>query len=145
MFRHSLKPKNLLKLSLAALLSISLSGVYYLVCCQEIYAAGATAQHAADQTAGSGHCDFFKKKVSETSTGAARLNALESCALKFNFYVAKLEKKEFSRQSPVLATNFFNFLESVKPVPKAGFTVFAYRAPALEKGDLQIKNCVFRI
>lgn len=146
MFRHPLKPKNLLKFQLAALLTITLSGVYYLVCCPEIYSAGSGAgHHAAGMTAGNGHCNFFKKKSSETSFAAAGLNASKSCALKFNFYVAKLEKKELPQNSPASAHNFFNFLGPVKLEYKTGFTGFSDRAPLFDKGALHIKNCVFRI
>ena len=138
MFGHSFRLKSLLKNSLAALLVITLSGAYCLFCCEEIIAATKSAHHSQIQ---SEHCNFSKN----TSDAATSIKAFECCGLKFNFFVAKLEKNEFPEQAPALADNFFGFSESQKLRRGASPTEFSYRAPIFEKRDLHIKNCVFRI
>jgi hypothetical protein len=142
MFRQPLQPKTLLKKTLAALSVITLSGVYFLFCCQEMYASNKSAHQPAEK---SEHCHFSKSKKSETPRAAAGVNICEHCGLRFNFFVAKLEKNQFPQKTPALANNFFHFLKSVNPANKAGFTGFSYRAPVFENRDLHIKNCVFRI
>jgi len=145
MFRKHLQPKTLLKNTLAALLAITLSGAYCLFCCQETSAA-TKAQHCPlSKTTEANHCNFSKKNSVETSNAAASINLFECCGLKFNFFIAKLEKTRFPQQTPALANNFFNFLQTVKSESNTGFTVFFYRAPTFEKRDLHVKNCVFRI
>src|SRR5687767_12917742 len=116
MFPTSLHTKILLKNTAAALLVITLSGAYYLLCCLEMKAAEAKAEHCPlSKAVQTEHCNFSKNKSSETpSQTAASINLFECCSLKFNFFVAKLEKNEFPRQMPpALADNFFNFLQSV--------------------------------
>ena len=142
MFRQYLQPKTLLKPATAALLAFSLSGVYFLFCCQEIYASNQTAHHPAGK---SEHCHFSKSETSETASAANGINICERCGLKFNFFVAKLEKNKLPQKAPVLANNFFNFFKPEKPVRDAGFRGFSYRAPAPPNVDLCVRNCVFRI
>src|SRR5437868_14884508 len=145
MFRPVLQPKILLKNTLAALLVITLSGAYCLFCCQDTNAANKTEHCPLSKISKADHCNFSKQKAAETSNAAASINLFECCGLKFNFFVAKLEKNQFPQQTPVLANNFSNFLESVKLENKTGFTDFFYRAPAFENGARHIRNCVFRI
>lgn len=145
MFRNSLQPKFILKNTLAALLMITLSGAYCLFCCQEILAAVGKAAH---QTAGKAvqteHCNFSKNESSGTSK-AANADAFECCGLKFNFFVAKLVKKEFPQKTPASANNFSVFPESAELETNAGCADFFYRAPIDDSRDLHVKNCVFRI
>ena len=141
MFRNRLQPKILLKNSLAAFLMITLTGAYCLFCCQEINAAQKASHHSISRTE---HCNF-SKKASATSQATTSVNSFECCGLKFNFIVAKLEKKEFPEQSPALANNFFSFPQSVKLESNPNFAGFYYRAPVFESRDLHVKNCVFRI
>jgi hypothetical protein len=141
MIRKLLLPKILLKSSLAAFLMITLSGAYCFFCCQEINAAPKASHHSISQN---GHCNF-SKKASETSQATTSVNVFECCGLKFNFIVAKLEKKEFPEQSPALANDFFSFLQTVKFESNLNFTGFSYRAPVFESRDLHVRNCIFRI
>ncbi|HVE56950.1 MAG TPA: hypothetical protein VNB22_08975 [Pyrinomonadaceae bacterium] len=137
-----------MKNTAAALLVLTLSGAYYLLCCQEMKAATAQAEHCPlSKSVRTEHCNFSKNKTSETpSQTAASINLFECCNLKFNFFVAKLEKNEFPQQTPsALANNFFNFLQSVKLENNAGFTGFSYRVPVFGSRDLHVRNCVFRI
>lgn len=148
MFRKHLQPKTFLKNTIAALLVITLSGAYYLLCCQEMQAAAAKADHCPlSKAVQTEHCNFSKNKSSEAPPQtAASINLFECCSLKFNFFVAKLEKNEFPQQTPsALANNFFNFLQSVKLENNAGLTGFSYRAPVFDSRRLRVKNCVFRI
>jgi hypothetical protein len=149
MFRKYLQPKILLKNTAAALLVITLSGAYYLLCCQEMKAAVAKAEHCPlSKAVKSEHCNFSKNKSSETATPqtATGINLFECCSLKFNFFVAKLEKNEFPQQTPTaLAGNFFNFLQTVKLENNAGFTVSPYRPPVFDNRPERVRNCVFRI
>lgn len=145
MFRRDLQPKSLLKNTLAALLTITLSGAYCLFCCQELIAAAKQPHKPKAHASQSKNCHFSKTKSAESRKTTTAVNAFECCGMRFNFFVAKLEKKEFPQQTFVAATNFFSFLESVKPVRTAAFSAFRYRAPVLESRDLHVKNCVFRI
>lgn len=145
MFRLPVKPKILLKTTLAAFLMITLSGAYCLFCCTDISAASQSAHHSTSRTTGHDHCKFSKNKSSETSQTAESVKAFECCGLKFSFYVAKLEKKRFPQNTPALASSFFIFPESVKSERKAGFTDFSHRAPVRGTRDLHVRNCVFRI
>lgn len=147
MFRKYLQPKILLKNTLAAFLMITVSGVYCLFCCTDASAAASEAEHCPlSKTVTSEHCDFSKKNAAETSTAEAKANAFECCGLKFNFYVAKLDKNEFSQKTPsALARNFSSFPQSASRENKTGLTAFFYRAPVYEKGSLHVKNRVFRI
>jgi|GEM_PF-3871811 len=143
MFRISSQPKILLKNSIAALLMLTLSGAFYLFCCQP--AAAKSAHHQAIAESSAEDCHFSKNKSSETSPAATLLNSFECCPLKFNFFVAKLEKNEFPQQAPALANKFSGFFKSVKLAHSTGFTDFSYRAPAFESRDSHIRNCIFRI
>ena len=143
MFRKILQPKILLKNTLAALLVITLSGAYCLFCCQDMNAAAAKAVHCP--LSKTDHCNFSKQNPAETSQAAASINLFECCGLKFNFFIAKLEKNRCPQPAPALANSFSIFLETVKLENNAGFTVFFYRAPVFEKRDLHVRNCVFRI
>jgi hypothetical protein len=143
MIRNLLQPKILLKNSLAAFLVITLSGAYCFFCCQEIKAATKTEHCPTSKITQTEHCNF-SKKASEPLQ-AASINLFECCGLKFNFFVAKLEKNEKPEQTPALANNFFSFLESVKLARTANFADVSYRAPVFESRDLHVKNCVFRI
>jgi hypothetical protein len=146
MFRNGLQPQTLLKKTIAALLMITLSGAYCLLCSREIIAAGKAAHHQVGQTGRTEHCKFSKNnKTSDASKAATAVKGFEFCPLRFSFFIAKLEKKEFPKQTPVLANNFSRFPESVKLETRAGFADFFYRAPVRESSDLHIKNCVFRI
>ena len=145
MFRQDLQPKTLLKTTIAALLMVTLSGAYFLFCCQEIYAAGKPEHCPTKKPAKTEHCHFSKHKSSDALAATTNINSAARCALKFNFFIAKLEKNEFPQNTPVLANNFFSFLESVKPADLSGFTDFSYRAPVRETHDLHVRNCVFRI
>ncbi len=142
MFRKFRQPKILLKSPLAALLVIALSGVFYLFCCQA--AAAESAHHLSTSTNSAQHCHFSRNKSPETLP-AARIEAFECCPLKFNLFVAKLEKNQFPHAAPVRASNFFSLPESIKLARRARPTGFSYRAPAFVSRDLHIKNCVFRI
>jgi hypothetical protein len=144
MFRHSLQPKIFLKNAIAALLVITLSGAYCLFCCREINAATKAEQHPATISGGD-HCHFQKDKSSATAETTTSVNAFECCGFKFNFFVAKLEKPEFTQPAPALANNYFSFLESVKPERNRKLKGFSYHAPVFESRDLHVKNCVFRI
>jgi len=148
MFRKHLQPKTFLKNTIAALLVITLSGVYYLLCCQEMNAAAAKAEHCPlSKAVQTEHCNFSKNQTSEAPLQtAASINLFECCSLKFNFFVAKLEKNEFPRQAPpALADNFLNFLQAGKLENNAKFTGFSYRAPIFDSRDRRVRNCVFRI
>lgn len=146
MFRQILQPKTFSKNALAALLVIALSGAYCLFCCQQIYAAVSKAAHCPlSKTAQTEHCKFSKNKASETSKAATGINVCERCTLKFNSFVAKLEKNKFPQKASAPAKTFFNFLESVKPAKKSGFAGFSYRTPVRQTRDLHVRNCVFRI
>lgn len=147
MFRKHFQPKNFLKNIAAALLVITLSGVLYLFCCQEMKAAVANAEHCPlSKAVKSEHCKFSKNKSSEAPPQtAASLNLFECCSLKFNFFVAKLEKNEFPQAAPALADNFFNFWQSAKLKNNARVTVFSYHAPVFDSRSERIRNCVFRI
>ena len=140
-----MQPKNLLRMTLAALLTVTLSGAYCLFCCQEIIAAVKSAHQTVSHAKGSENCHFSKKKAADDSKPSVRLSGLEGCSPRFTFFIAKLEKKEFPQQALVAANNFSAFLETVNSGKKATFTGFQYRAPILERRDLCIKNCVFRI
>jgi|SRR5215213_1541356 len=143
MIRNLLQPKILLKNSLAALLVITLSGAYCFFCCQEIKAATKAEHCPASKIKQTEHCNFSGRKSEPLQTTS--INLFECCGLKFNFFVAKLEKNEKPEQAPALANNFFSFLESVKLARAANFAGFSYRAPVFESRDLHVKNCVFRI
>ena len=143
MFRISSHPKIFLKNSIAALLMLTLSGALYLFCCQA--AAAKSAHHKAAAESSAEHCHFSKNKSSETSPAAALINSFECCPLKFNFFVAKLEKNEFPQPVPALANEFSGFFNPVKLARNTGFTDFSYRAPVFESRDLHVRNCVFRI
>lgn len=146
MFRQFSNPEILLKRALAAVLTITLSGAYCLFCCQETNAARTKAEDCPlSKNSQASHCNFSKKKTAETSQSAAGIKVFECCRLKFNFFVAKLEKNEFPQKTPALANNFSFFPQSVKLARKTGFTGFFYRAPVFEKDDLHVRNCVFRI
>jgi hypothetical protein len=142
MFRTFLNSKNLTAKMLSALLVITLSGAYCLFCCQETSAKTVAESCPLHKT---NHCNFAKNKSPEASETAASINLFECCGLKFNFFVGKLEKNEFSQQSPAIANNFFNFLQSVNFENKAKFTDFVYRAPLYDSRFSRVKNCVFRI
>jgi len=147
MFRKYLQPKILLKNTAAVLLTITLSGAYYLFCCPAMQAAVAKAEHCPlSKAVQTEHCNFSKNKSPETPPQTATsINLFECCSLKFNFFVAKLEKNEFPQQTPVLINNHSGFLQSVKLENNTGFTDFSYRAPVFDSRDLRVKNCVFRI
>jgi hypothetical protein len=146
MFRKGLQPKTFLKNAVAAILVLTLSGAYCLFCCGEIKAAVTNADHCPlSKTVEAEHCNFSKSKKTGTSRAATSVNVFECCDLKFNFFIAKLEKNRFPEAAPVLANNFFLFLQSVKLEKKSGFTGFSYRAPVFENRDLCVRNCVFRI
>jgi hypothetical protein len=146
MIRKARQPKIFLKNTLAAFLMITLSGAYCLFCCQPIEAAESKVDHCPIKKVSPGeHCDFSKNKASEPSEAASSVQAFECCGLKFNFFVAKLEKNDRPQKTPVLARNSFNFLKSVKLVDQAGFTDLPYRAPDFERAALHVRNCVFRI
>lgn len=143
MFRKHPQSKILLKATLSALLVVALSGAYALFCCAGMKMEAADA--VSCPLAKTDHCNFSKKKASETSQTASGLDLFECCNLKFNFFVAHLEKNEFPQQVPSLANNFFNFFRSVKLAPKTGFTAFSAPAPVRARRDLHVRNCVFRI
>ena len=145
MFRKSLQPKTLLKNSLAALLVLTLSGAYCLFCCQEIKAATAAEHCPLSKTTQAEHCKFSKNKDSESSQAATSINLFECCGLKFNFFVAKLEKTRFPQAASALANNFFNFAKAEKLEKAVRFSGFPYQAPVRETSDLHVRNCVFRI
>jgi hypothetical protein len=146
MFRKRLQPKNILTRITAALLAITLSGAYYFFCCQEMDAAPAKAESCPlIKVSKSEHCNFSKHQSPEASQTATSVNTFECCGLKFNFFVAKLEKNDFPQQVPAAQNNFFNFLQSVKSESKQSFTDFSYHAPIFDSRDLRVKNCVFRI
>lgn len=147
MFRKYLQPKVLLKNTAAALLMITLSGAYYLFCCLEMQSALAKAEHCPlSKAVQTEHCNFSKNKSSETPPQTATsINLFECCSLKFNFFVAKLEKNEFPQQTTVLAKSFLGFLQSLKLESNAGFGVFSYRAPVFDNRHQRVRNCVFRI
>jgi len=145
MFRRGLQPKTLLKNTLAALLTITLSGAYCLFCCQEIIAAAKQSHKPKAHVSQSENCHFSKTKSAESTKTTTVVNAFECCSLRFSFFVAKLEKKKFPQQIFVPVTDFFSFPESVKSLRTADSAAFRYRAPTLESRDLHIKNCVFRI
>ncbi len=147
MFRKYLQPKVLLKNTAAALLMITMSGAYYLFCCQEMKAAVAKAEHCPlSKAVQTEHCNFSKNKTSETAPQTVTsINLFECCNLKFNFFVAKLEKNEFPQQTPVLAKSLSGFLQSVKLENNTEYTDFSYRAPILDSRDRRVRNCVFRI
>ena len=144
MFRHSFQPKILLKNSLAALLTISLSGVFYLFCCQAMKAVEKSEHCPLSKTVQTEHCDF-SKKASETPQSAASINLFECCQLKFNSFVAKLEKNEFPQQTPARVDSHFSLPDSIKFSVKVSPADFSYRGPVFQSLDLNVKNCVFRI
>jgi hypothetical protein len=127
---------------ISALLVITLSGAYCLFCCQEMSAKTVAESCPLQKTS---HCNFAKDKSPEASETAASINLFECCGLKFNFFVAKLEKNNVPEQTPAIANNFFNFLQSVNFENKAKFTDFVYRAPIYDSRFSRVKNCVFRI
>ena len=149
MFPTSLDTKILLKNTAAALLVITLSGALYLLCCHEMKAAVAEGEHCPlSKAVKSEHCKFSKNKSSEAlpPQTAASLNLFECCNLKFNFFVAKLEKNEFPQAAPAaLANNFDNFWQTEKLENNAKFADFSYRAPIFDSRDRRVRNCVFRI
>jgi len=146
MFRKYLQPKVLLKNTAAALLMITMSGAYYLFCCLEMQAAAKAEHCPLSKAVQTEHCNFSKNKSSETPPQTATsINLFECCNLKFNFFLAKLEKNEFPQQTPVLAKNFSGFLQSIKLENKTAYTDFSYRAPIFDSRDLRVRNCVFRI
>jgi hypothetical protein len=144
MFRLTFQPKNLLKNSSAALLVLILSGVFYLVCCRVMMAAEKAEHCPLTKTTQTEHCNF-SKRADEKARTATSINLFECCQLKFNFFVAKLEKKRLPHAAPARASNFFSLPESIKHAGSPSETDFSYRAPAFESRDLHIKNCVFRI
>ena len=144
MFRTYLQPKTLLKNSIAALLTITLSGAFYLFCCQAMKAAEQDDHCPLTKTVQTEHCNF-STRGDETPKTAASINLFECCQLKFNFFVAKLERNELPHAAPARAISVFSFPESVKLAASAVLTDRAYRAPVFESRDLHIKNCVFRI
>lgn len=147
MFRKSLQPKNLLKSALAVVFMLTLSGAYNLFCCQQMFAAEIKPEHCPlSKTVKSEHCQFSKNKPTETSSAVTSVNLFECCALKFNVFVATLEKNEFPQKTPVVVDNSFNFFpKSVRLESKTGLTDFSYRPRVLAGSDLHIRNCVFRI
>jgi len=147
MFRKSLQPKNLLKSALAVVFMLTLSGAYNLFCCQQMFAAEITPEHCPiSKTVKSEHCQFSKNKQTETSSAVTSVNLFECCALKFNVFVATLEKNEFPQKSSVVVNNSINYFpRSVKLESKTSLTGFSFRSRVLAKSDLHIRNCVFRI
>jgi hypothetical protein len=144
MFRTYLQPKILLKNSIAALLVITLSGAFHLFCCQAMKAAEKSEHCPLSKPVQTEHCNFSKKGV-ETPQTAASINLFECCQLKFNFFVAKLEKNELPHAAHARANSFFSLPDSVKLAASTIPTELSYRAPVFESRDLHIKNCVFRI
>jgi hypothetical protein len=142
MFRTFLHSKNLTAKMLSALLVMTLSGAYCLFCCQETNAKTVAESCPLHKT---NHSNFAKNKSPEASETAASVNLFECCGLKFNFFVAKLEKTSFSNQSPAIGNNSFNFLKSVKSENKPDFTHFYYRPPISDSRFSRVKNCLFRI
>ncbi len=142
MFRSFLQSKNLTAKILSALLVMTLSGAYCLFCCQET-----SAKMSAESCplAKTNHCNFDKNQSPEASQTAASINLFECCGLKFNFFVAKLEKNNFSIQVSTATAGNFNFGQSFKFENSQKSTNFTDYAPIFESRDLCIKNCVFRI
>lgn len=142
MARSFLQLQKLLPKMLAAFLAITLSGAYCLFCCQE---ANAAAKADFCPLAKTNHCNSSKSRVPEVSQTAANLNPFECCGLKFNFFVANLEKHQFSPQTPATANNFSYFRQTVKFENNRKSPVFYERTTIFRSGKLQVKNCVFRI
>ena len=144
MFRHSFQPKIFLKNSTAALLAITLSGAFYLFCCQVMKAAEKGEHCPISKPVRSDHCNF-SERPRETPPMAASINLFECCQLKFSFFVAKLEKNEFPQAAPARVNGFFRLPESTKLAATAKLTDSSYRVPVFDSRELHIKNCVFRI
>ena len=142
MLRTFLHSKNLTAKMLSALLVITLSGAYCLFCCQETSAKTTAESCPLHKT---NHCNFAKNNSPEASEIAASVNLFECCGLKFNFFVAKLEKNNFSEQSLAIPNNVFSFLQSVNFESKEVLTYSVYRAPIFDSRFSRVRNCVFRI
>ena len=140
--RLFLQSKKLLPKMLAAFLAITLSGAYCLFCCQETSAAAKAEFCPLSKT---NHCNSSKNKTPENSDTAANVNPFECCGLKFNFFVANLEKHQFSPQTPATARNFSGFRQTVKFEGNRKSPVFYERTTIFRSGSLRLKNCVFRI
>lgn len=146
MFRKTLQPKNLVKITLAALLAVTLSGAYNLFCCQQIVLAQGAPEHCPlSQTVKSKHCNFSKDIAAQSAQAAKGAKAFECCALKFNFFIGKLEKTEFSKKAPAALSRPTNPTLVVKATNSAALNDFSYRPRIAEKRDLHVKNCIFRI
>lgn len=147
MFRHGLQPKNLLNTAFAAFLAIILSGAVNLLCCRQMIFARQAEEHCPlTKKVKQAHCDFSKEPATATSETAKSVRTFECCTLKFNFFVAKLEKNDYSPKTPAAEVrNFSIFLRAVKLENKTGLTVFSDRERVFAVRDLHVKNCVFRI
>lgn len=143
MFEPASKSKNLTAKLLAAFLAITLSGAYSLFCCQAMEAKPQTEFCPLSRP---NHCKSSKNKASEAASHKVTgLTSFECCGLKLNFFVAKLEKNDFSQPAPAALNNFFNFLQSVKFENDQISTNSFYRAPVVDHREQRLKNCVFRI
>jgi len=145
MFRNLLQPKTLFKNTLAALLVITLSGAYCLFCCQEIKAAAKTEHCPLKRVSETEHCNFAKDKSAGLPETATSINLFECCGLKFNFFVAKLEKNPRPEQAAVAVHDFADFRRRVKLEKTAVSKDFFYRPPVFFSRDLHVSNCIYRI
>jgi hypothetical protein len=146
MFGLAAQLKTLTAKSLAAALCLSISGAFCLFCCQSM-----SAQTAPDSCplAKTSHCNSSKNKAAKSGAPAAKgVDAYECCALKFNFFVAKLEKNKRQQQSADAAVAPPNALVLSRLKTYAArreLPARIYRPPDFDGRGQRLKNCLLRI
>ena len=137
--------KTLTAKTLAAFLCLAVSGAYCLLCCQALSAQSPDDSCPLTKT---NHCNSSENKPVKTDAPAAKgVNAFECCGLKFNFFVAKLEKNDRSKQNaaPVAASDF-SVMTGFKAFEKSlELSAFQYRPPNFDLRSSRVRNGVFRI
>ncbi len=132
---------------ISAFLCLNLSGSFCLAYCQ-IKDVKAEAGHCPLAKLDKENCPKTKSEVRSDSTppeNSISGSAIDCCLPAINFFVATLEKNQFSTQTAIAATNDFS------PSKPAVFekirysSDFSYQTPLFDYRMARLKNCVFRI
>lgn len=142
MFRSFLRPKKMVAKTLSVVLVFALSSMVCFCCFQMANFAEEAEFCPLSKTS---HCKFAKKESSETVWEKLNSNFTECCDLKLNVFIATLDKKDFPQPKLSPVGNLTLFLPTAKLQTQGKTTGFFYRPPLLEKDNLNIENCVFRI
>lgn len=127
----------------SAFLCLNLSGASCLAYCQ-ITETKAEVEHCPLAKFDK-NCPNGKSENANDSYNVTNGTAADCCSLAINFFVAKLEKNEFSVQLAAAVDSTVSrqkriSVEIIKPSPE-----FFYRPPSLDFQNARLKNCVFRI